>query len=79
MTWQPIETAPKDGTPILLVGTDGDRSICWWQRPNPHGWASAIKDHPGGWADDTLDDAGFLDEYRVFTHWQPLPPPPEAA
>lgn len=68
--WQPIETAPKDGTDILAYGRaeyDGTlyakgRHVCWWE-------GDAIT---GFWSgrDATCD-------YRV-THWMPLPPPPAA-
>jgi hypothetical protein len=64
MDWKLIETAPKDGTQILLlvdgvtvqaswgVGDDGDyNNPCW----NPT-YTGAI------WDDDA-------------THWMPLPPP----
>lgn len=59
-TWQPIETAPRDGTAILGV---------WWaiiyagREPEPK---VGIVCWSGGW---TPYD-------RVITHWQPLPAPP---
>ncbi len=31
MEWQPIDTAPKDGTRILVVGADGYVTIAHWQ------------------------------------------------
>lgn len=68
--WQPIETAPRDGTYILLgwsvnptkdgefpkmsVGKSIDRDSGWWLT--------------AGWASSTVQMAP--------THWMPLPPPP---
>ena len=60
--WQPIETAPKDGTRVLVVER-GTVSIADWFDGN--GW------EPGAcwWA----TDSGSL---RDVTHWMPLPEPP---
>lgn len=52
--WQPIETAPRDGTWVLCWGPDCEHGIAWFP-PNPC-WA----------------------EYPEYTHWMPLPEPPEA-
>lgn len=62
--WQPIETAPKDGTPIL--GWWGlDRyfrgAVVRWVDPS-RGWELS-------WSGERLVDPP--------THWQPLPPPPK--
>lgn len=67
MDWQLIETAPRDGTSILLW--DG-RSVF------EGGWFDSWYGDESGacWMAANLDE-----EYgaAVFpTHWQPLPPPP---
>jgi len=62
--WQPIETAPKDGTFVLCVEPSGHRHIMQWYTPSlaPEGgfWRARVADGPG-WHP---------------THWQPLPAPP---
>jgi hypothetical protein len=85
MDWQPIETAPRDGTiidvwlrrAIKKRGFDrGTRRTCvTWVR---------LADGAEGWAAFDVEDdcyqfieqdfAGILE---VVTHWMPLPPPPE--
>lgn len=66
MEWQPIETAPKDGEKLLMVGTT--RST---QGVVPHigvGWYS------------TFPEMWIFGGQTVSapTHWQPLPPPPDS-
>ena len=77
--WQPIETAPKDGTKIL-VWADG------------YEWPEVVlyEDYPpadqeeigerGFWryAEDLMADATESCDDDEWTHWQPLPEPPEA-
>ncbi len=61
--WQPIETAPRDGSRFLAFQRgDGDQRFeCWWQ--DDFGiWS--------GWMDD-------WDGEPEPTHWMPLPTPPE--
>jgi hypothetical protein len=88
--WQPIETAPRDSSKILLglpVNTDDDSGSVstagYWQE----GWEDSV--------DDMGCDNGFVDvHYQEFspsrsfgaaayrstgrqpTHWMPLPKPP---
>lgn len=65
--WRPIETAPKDGTPVLLwVGVG--MSEPWAQT------ARWVNEPESGWS-------GWVDTYEGFdlaepTHWMPLPAPP---
>lgn len=68
--WQPIETAPKDGSDILL-GTTAEANagygyVCEGHYVDEHGWYQANTD----WT-DTFD--GEVNP----THWMPLPPPPD--
>lgn len=68
-SWQPIETAPKDGSDIL-VAIDGKCRVVHWHD-------SAYPLHKRGlhfpWVCQSGQNA-YLD--TVPTHWQPLPEPP---
>lgn len=65
MKWQPIETAPKDGTQILVW--DGSNMICVKWHEIPQQFAAWEFAH-------TNDHAHFVT--RDVTHWRPLPEPP---
>lgn len=79
MKWQPIETAPKDGTPILAVIKG--------YIPNVVQYISAIKRFvPCSHLDMDSKFASELDEELIMgtsgwnpTHWMPLPSPLESA
>jgi Protein of unknown function (DUF551) len=70
MNWQLIETAPKDGTEILVVGIlcgeifgkkdDVTIGKCSW---NGEEWLCTDADYYVPW-------------YENVTHWMPLPPLP---
>jgi hypothetical protein len=70
MTWRPIESAPRDGTDVILGGK-GWCEVGWWC----HGWRNdgtrwgwyAANTSPSDCYDGSLNEA---------THWQPLPDPP---
>lgn len=77
MTWQPIESAPKDGTHILAVGL-------WAGEINgPHfgecicviRWDGGTTDYPGYEWSVTGTDA--YSAWLKPTHWMPLPARPK--
>lgn len=65
--WQPIGTAPKDGTPVdLWCRVRNGRPVRltnMWFTPST-GWRT---DKRNEWKEQIAKDA---------THWMPLPPPP---
>ena len=61
--WQPISTAPKDGTTILVV-FDGKLVVAKYvECSSPWKWAE--------WD----EEKGSFNE-RWVTHWMPIPAPP---
>jgi hypothetical protein len=64
--WQPIETAPRDGTPFLCFTPDDDFSsqtgidLIWYE--------PSIKTY-------TMDGDNEV-PFAGITHWMPLPEPP---
>lgn len=71
--WQPIETAPKDGTIIDLWFGEYRETDCWWQE--------GCSIHPqAGWYSHALcyGYGDWFDESEQPTHWMPLPAPPES-
>lgn len=81
MSWQPIETAPRDGQWLLVAGriwageisgvVTNDKAEVAIAR-----FTNGRSDFPG---DDWWNDAGG-DYYATWcrpTHWQPLPAAPE--
>lgn len=67
--WQPIETAPKDGTKVDLwafwpEGSESKRSTdCYW--------VSGDKE----WSFGRWSESSYVHR-PVITHWRPLPAPP---
>ncbi|MET3929522.1 hypothetical protein ABIE51_001409 [Lysobacter sp. OAE881] len=63
-SWQPIETAPKDGTTIIIAYSLGGQHVetAWW---DGEGWAYNWHEYDG------------TSYVKDVTHWQPLPAPPK--
>lgn len=77
-TWKPIETAPKDGTRILLYGNKLTFCGRWFDKEEIEEWENP-EDLDEGWYEENL----FHQCYETYcfkvdpTYWQPLPEPPE--
>jgi hypothetical protein len=82
MNWQPIETAPKDGTEILGYRSDAGIMIIRWTSP-----AEFLTDRELETLDeeDALQEDWFYADFiaggrleydEVPTHWAPLPDQP---
>lgn len=71
MEWQPIETAPKDGT--IILAADGRQVVAayWNMAPKAFGADHA---YPWTFLDETNGTNGLMDGF--LTHWMPLPASP---
>ena len=69
--WQPIETAPKDGTLLLLIMVGFEPAVGAYYS---HGWDYQTEDCFAEY-DHWL---AYLENRGVWkpTHWMPLPTPP---
>ena len=67
--WQPIETAPKDGTSIILHIQKHNETYydCKW---GPYGFETYE------WDGESYDWSPILSSASL-THWMPLPEPPK--
>lgn len=63
--WQPIDTAPLDGTVVLICGHDKDGA-----------YYVADAKWDGGWLLFVPDNDDHTEPSWGHTHWQPLPAPP---
>lgn len=61
--WQPIETAPKNVT-VVLVWDGRSAETAYWGRSNPVNRLAWLGGHCR------------IDHIRQPTHWMPLPEPP---
>lgn len=71
MKWQPIETAPKDGTRVLICDAHGQINIAHWAEEFDaldHGLINA-------WVIYDCDDYYYSLWVKYPAHWMPLPQP----
>lgn len=66
MSWQPIETAPRDRT-MIIYGGEGWATVGRWLGKKT-GWYQLNTDPCDSWADEDFP-----------THWMPLPEPPSVS
>jgi hypothetical protein len=59
--WQPKESAPKDGTRILVATTERVIGLSFWLPASQTWWSQQTG--------RSMRDA--------FTHWMPIPAPPQ--
>ena len=71
MNWQPIETAPKDGTQILVW--DGNNFNVSW-----YGYPSVSERYKAFIYGEAVGDYNCFSEVYEPTHWMPLPEPPQS-
>jgi hypothetical protein len=62
--WRPIETAPKDGSWILLIDDLGECEVA--------SWVGIFDD----WRNTKRINTPLSREKAKITHWMPLPAPP---
>lgn len=71
--WRDIESAPRDGTSILVTAQHGPPasryySVARWEDANNEG---------AGWFDGTVGSWAYEELLEIHpTHWRPLPDPP---
>ena len=75
MEWQPIETAPQDGTAVLVYPGLWSGRTCSIAQFNSDQYAK--KPRPYWSRDDDLGKITYSREAST-THWMPLPPAPDA-
>lgn len=62
--WKTIETAPKDGTDVLIAGPEFGKG--------PAFYLAVAGFHHDYWREEE-----YGDNYYQPTHWMPLPAPPD--
>lgn len=77
--WQPIATAPKDGTHVIVCDRSDD-SFPFSQRPPTVAHWFGPPDLPGLRSGGWYLSVSYTEQPRLNwpTHWMPLPPPPAA-
>lgn len=81
-TWQTIDSAPKDGTQIIIAWLDGQ---CWeqrmvsWDSEHSFKWNDETEesDLVGAWTDHAVESWAYQETFSYQpSHWMPCPDPP---
>jgi hypothetical protein len=72
--WQPIETAPKDGSWIILWAKDHLEHFGDYPDKSLEYWVARWSNNAWRWYNQ--DDEVVCNDYEM-THWMPLPDPPQ--
>ena len=80
--WQPIDSAPRDSTWLLLCGFGFVRAGYWDATfeydPDRDDDSRPLSGMRGAWTDDTVASWAYQERHELRpTHWRPLPPPPK--
>lgn len=80
MGWMPIETAPKDGTDIIVMYVHISTQVvhaAFWIGGEDEDWIEDSRDI--GWLSYEHSEVSRikLDGWMEPTHWMPLPEPPK--
>lgn len=75
--WKPIESAPKDGTRVLIYMPEASRQKvqeAYWAKP----WEDALDEQCFWSTPHGPAGRGYTILPKAVTHWTPLPAPPTA-
>jgi hypothetical protein len=81
--WQPIKTAPKNRTRILVCGGDcADPLSVYWDDQFTYTFDETVdppqQRYTGAWIDDAVKSFGYEETQSYSpTHWMPLPDAPK--
>jgi hypothetical protein len=73
--WEPIETAPKNGTNVLLAFPEWREAVISYYVVDERYRNGTLEYRSEGWRGSWCDTPGFRHDPGP-THWMPLPPLP---